>query len=49
MARSLTSTLGKASFDCTIRKVDRTKFYGYRSIETLNKDGNKCHLANDWF
>jgi len=45
MARSLTFTLGKASFDCTINKVDRTKLYGSRSIETLDMDGNKCNLA----
>ena len=45
MARSLTFTLGKSSFDCTIHKVDRTKLYGSRSIETLDMDGNKCELA----
>lgn len=45
MARSLTFTFGKNSFDCTIHKVDRTKLYGSRSIETLDMDGNKCELA----
>ena len=45
MARSLTFNFGKASFDCTIHKVDRTKLYGSRSIETLDMDGNKCTLA----
>ena len=45
MARSLTFTFGKASFDCTIHKVDRNKLYGSRSIETLDMDGNKCNLA----
>ena len=45
MARSLTFTFGKASFDCTIHKVDRSKLYGSRSIETLDMDGNKCSLA----
>lgn len=45
MARSLTFTYGKASFDCTIHKVDRSKLYGSRSIETLDMDGNKCSLA----
>jgi len=45
MARSLTFTLGKSSFNCTIHKVDRTKLYGSRSIETLDMDGNKCDLA----
>jgi hypothetical protein len=45
MARSLTFTLGKNSFDCTIHKVERTKLYGSRSIETLDMDGNKCNLA----
>lgn len=49
MARSLTFTFGKgkgkASFDCTLHKVDRTKLYGSRSIETLDMDGNKCSLA----
>ncbi len=45
MARSLSFTLGKNSFDCTIHKVDRTKLYGSRSIETLDMDGNKCSLA----
>ncbi len=45
MARSLTFTLGKNSFDCAIHKVDRTKLYGSRSIETLDMDGNKCNLA----
>ncbi len=45
MARSLTFTFGKSSFDCTIHKVDRNKLYGSRSIETLDMDGNKCALA----
>jgi len=49
MARSLTFIYGKsknkASFDCTIHKVDRRKLYGSRSIETLDMDGNKCELA----
>ena len=45
MARSLSFTLGKNSFDCTIHKVDRTKLYGSRSIETLDMGGNKCSLA----
>jgi len=45
MARSLTFTYGKNSFDCAIHKVDRTKLYGSRSIETLDIDGNKCELA----
>ena len=45
MARSLTFTFENASFDCTIHKVDRTKLYGSRSIETLDMDGNKCTLA----
>jgi len=45
MARSLTFTYAKNSFDCTIHKVDRTKLYGSRSIETLDMDGNKCTLA----
>lgn len=49
MARTLTFTYGKgkskASFDCAIHKVDRTKLYGSRSIETLDMDGNKCDLA----
>lgn len=45
MARSLTFIFGKNSFDCAIHKVDRTKLYGSRSIETLDMDGNKCSLA----
>ncbi len=45
MARSLTFTFGKTSFDCTLHKVDRSKLYGSRSIETLDMDGNKCTLA----
>jgi len=45
MARTLTFTFGKKSFDCTINKVDRTKLYGSRTIETLDMDGNKCLLA----
>ena len=45
MARSLTFNYAKSSFDCTIHKVDRTKLYGSRSIETLDMDGNKCNLA----
>ena len=45
MARTLTLTLGKSSFDCTIHKVDRSKLYGTRSVETLDMDGNKCELA----
>ena len=46
MARSLTFTYGKNSFDCTLHKVDRTKLYGSRSVETLDMDGNKCSLVN---
>jgi hypothetical protein len=45
MARSLTFILNKNRFDCTIHKVDRSKLYGSRSIETLDMDGNKCELA----
>ena len=45
MARSLTFTFGKNSFDCTLHKVNRTKLYGSRSIETLDMDGNECSLA----
>lgn len=45
MARSLTFTLGKNSFDCSIHKVDRNKLYGSRSIETLDMDGKECSLA----
>ena len=45
MARSLTFTLGKNSFECTIHKVDRNKLYGSRSIETLDMDGKECSLA----
>ena len=45
MARSLTFTFGNASFACTIHKVDRSKLYGSRSIETLDMDGHKCSLA----
>ncbi len=45
MARSLTFTLGKACFACTIHKVDRSKLYGSRKIETLDMDGKQCHLA----
>ena len=45
MARTLTFTLGKKSFDCTIHKVDRNKLYGSRSIETLDMDGKECSLA----
>ncbi len=45
MARTLTFTLDKNSFDCTIHKVDRNKLYGSRSIETLDMDGKECSLA----
>jgi hypothetical protein len=45
MARSLTFIFGKSSFDCTIHKVDRSKLYGSRKIETLDMDGNQCELA----
>ena len=45
MARSLTFTFKKNSFDCTLNKVDRVKLYGSRTIETLDMDGNKCVLA----
>lgn len=45
MARSLTFTYKKASFDCTIHKVERTKLYGSGSIKMLDMDGNKCELA----
>jgi len=45
MARSLTFTFKKNSFDCTLHKVDRSKLYGSRSIETLDMEGNECALA----
>lgn len=45
MARSLTFTYKKKKFDCTIHKVDRTKLYGSRTIETLDMDGKECELA----
>lgn len=45
MPRSLTFTHGKNSFDCALHKVDRSKLYGSRKIETLDMDGKPCDLA----
>ncbi len=49
MARSLTIhfTDGghQASFDCALHKVDRSKLYGARKIETLDEQGDPCELA----
>ena len=45
MARSITFTFSKNSFDCSLHKVDRAKLYGSRRIETLDMDGNECTLA----
>ena len=45
MARSLTFHFNDTHFDCTLHKVDRTKLYGSRKIETLDMEGKPCHLA----
>ena len=45
MPRSLKFQYKKASFECEMHKIDRTKLYGSVDIETSDIDGNRCRLA----
>ncbi len=45
MPRKLSFTYRKQTFECTLHKVDRSKLYGRRKIETLDMDENPCTLA----
>ncbi len=45
MPRKLGFIYQKHAFECSLHKVDRSKLYGARKIETLDMDENPCTLA----
>lgn len=45
MPRVLEFEFRKKRFGCAISKVDRSKLYGSREVETLDADGGRCNLA----
>lgn len=45
MARSLRFVHGASETTFAMVKVDRGKLYGSRSLETLDPEGQRCHLA----
>ncbi len=45
MPRVLEFEFRKKRFQCAIEKVDRSKLYGTREMETLDADGGRCALA----
>ena len=45
MAKPLTFQLGETEFAFTLKKVDRTKLYGFKETVALDNSGNACELA----
>ncbi len=45
MPRKLGFIYQKHAFECSLHKVDRSKLYGARRVETLDMDENPCTLA----
>ena len=46
MARELNFTLENKSFNFTIQKIDRSKIYGYTTIDVRDENNSSCSLAS---
>ncbi len=45
MAKPLVFQWGDTDLSFTLAKIDRSKLYGYKEVEVLDEDGNRCELA----
>ena len=45
MAKPLVFQWGEDDLSFTLSKIDRSKLYGYKEVEVLDEDGNRCELA----
>ncbi len=45
MPRPLTFQLGECEFTGTLKKVDRSKLYGYKEVQALDDENDTCDLA----
>jgi hypothetical protein len=45
VAKPLILQLGDTDFSFTLNKVDRSKLYGYKEMEVVAEDGQRCELA----
>lgn len=45
MPRPLVFQLGESEFSFTLKKVDRSKLYGFKEVKALNESEEKCELA----
>src|SRR4051794_202632 len=45
MAKPLVFQFGDRDISFTLNKVDRSKLYGYKEMEVLAEDGQRCELA----
>jgi len=45
MARALNLSFQDIQFKCGIKKVDRSKLYGYTSVDVKDDEGSSCGLA----
>jgi hypothetical protein len=45
VAKPLVFQWGDTDLSFTLAKIDRSKLYGYKEVEVLDEDGNRCELA----
>jgi hypothetical protein len=45
VAKPLVFQWGDQDLSFTLTKIDRSKLYGYKEVEVLDEDGNRCELA----
>ena len=45
MAKPLVFQWGEDDLSFQLTKIDRSKLYGYKEVEVLDEDGNRCELA----
>lgn len=45
MAKPIVFQWGDTDLSFSLAKIDRSKLYGYKEIEVLDEDGNRCELA----
>jgi hypothetical protein len=45
VAKPLVFQWGDTDLSFTLTKIDRSKLYGYKEVEVLDEEGNRCELA----
>ena len=45
MAKPIVFQWGDMDLSFSLAKIDRSKLYGYKEVEVLDEDGNRCELA----